>query len=149
MKIAIVYTSKTGNTEELVFLMREIFQMKKVELLLYRLEQFPLLDLIKFDGIVVGTYTWGSGEIPPELMDLYHAFEALDVKRVVTGIVGTGDSGYPNFCGAVDRFKNMLFVQTNLAVTLKVELSPQTYDVERCERFVNIFLELLNNQNKH
>ncbi|WP_223590788.1 flavodoxin domain-containing protein [Neobacillus bataviensis] len=149
MKIAIIYTSKTGNTEELIYLMKEIFQLKKVELFLFRIDQFHLLDLIKFDGIVVGTYTWGMGEIPPEMMDLYHSFEAMDVKRVVTGIVGTGDSGYPNFCGAVEQFKNMLFVHTNLAVTMKVELTPQTNDVERCERFVNIFLEVLNYQNNH
>lgn len=144
MKIAIIYTSMTGNTEDLVCLIRDIFLTKGGEVFLCRIERFPVLDLKQFDGIIVGTYTWGLGEIPSVMMDLYHAFETLDLKSVVTGVVGTGDSGYSNFCGAVDLFKNMLYVHTKLAVTLKVEILPQKEDFGRCERFVDIFLEQMN-----
>ncbi|MFL6516525.1 MAG: flavodoxin domain-containing protein, partial [Bacillus sp. (in: firmicutes)] len=122
MKIAIVYSSKTGNTEELAGRICQLFLMKDIRVSLFRIEQFSVQDVSKFAAVVIGTYTWGNGEIPQEMMELYRAFETEDVKQVVTGVMGTGDSGYPKFCGAVDEFKNMLYAHTNLIVTLKIEV---------------------------
>ncbi|MFF2446440.1 flavodoxin domain-containing protein [Neobacillus sp. NPDC058068] len=139
MKLAIVYTSKTGHTEELVQFIRDLFLEKKIEVRLIRVEQLPLQDLSAFDAIIIGTYTWGDGDIPEEMLALYHAFESQDVNHVVTGVIGTGDSFYPKFCGAVDAFRDMLYVHSRLAVTLKIEISLQTKDLERCRRFVDIF----------
>lgn len=135
MKLAIVYTSKTGHTEELVQFIRDLFIEKKIDVSLFRIEEFPILELPAFDGVIVGTYTWGDGDIPSEMHALYYAFETADVRHVVTGVVGTGDSFYPHFCGAVDAFRDMLYAHSRLAATLKIEVSPQTTDLERCRRF--------------
>jgi flavodoxin I len=136
MRIALVYTSKTGNTEALMEVIKECFKEQEIDLTVSRVEHFPLNDLARFNAIVIGTYTWGNGEIPSEMMKLYRAFEQQSVKNVVTGVAGTGDSGYHHFCGAVDEFRNMLYVHTNLAVTLKIEVVPQPSDIDRCRRFV-------------
>ncbi|AIM15200.1 MULTISPECIES: flavodoxin domain-containing protein [Neobacillus] len=141
MKIAIVYTSKTGNTEELVYLIRDIFIQRKVEVMVYRVEQFQDMAIDQFDAMIVATYTWGNGEIPYEMMNLYHAFETQNVKHVVTGVAGTGDSGYEQFCGAVDQLRDMLYVHTTLAATLKIEITPQSEDIKRCKKFVDLLLE--------
>ena len=141
MKIAIVYSSKTGNTEELVYLIQELFIRKNVVVKLFRIEQFQMNELNNYEAIVIGTYTWGNGNIPHEMMGIFRAFETQDMKNIVTAVVGTGDSGYPNFCGAVDEFKSMLYYHTHLAVTLKIEVSPQKEDLSRCIRFVEIVLE--------
>lgn len=141
MKLAIVYSSKTGNTEEVVELIRQLFLMNKVDVTLFRIEEFQITDLINYEAVVIGTYTWGNGEIPQEMMELYRAFETQDVKKVLTGVVGTGDSGYSKYCGAVDEFKDMLSVHTNLMVTLKIELTLQMSDLVKCQRFVNILVD--------
>ncbi|EKN65279.1 flavodoxin [Neobacillus bataviensis LMG 21833] len=141
MNLAIVYTSKTGNTEELVSFLKDLFFKKKITVQLFRIEQFPLQDLTAFDGIIIGTYTWGDGEIPAEMLALYRAFETENVEHIATGVVGTGDSFYPHFCGAVDAFRDMLYVHSQLAVTLKVEISLETKDLDRCRRFVELFLK--------
>lgn len=143
MKLAIVYSSKTGNTEEVVELIRQLFLINKVDVTLFRIEEFQITDLINYEAVVIGTYTWGNGEIPQEMMELYRAFETQDVKKVLTGVVGTGDSGYSKYCGAVDEFKDMLSVHTNLMVTLKIELTLQMSDIVKCQRFVNIFVDEL------
>ncbi|WHY77034.1 flavodoxin domain-containing protein [Neobacillus sp. WH10] len=143
MNLAIVYTSKTGNTEELVNFIKDLFLQKKIEVRLFRVEHFPIQEIATFDAIIIGTYTWGDGEIPKETLALYRAFEIQDVKHVVTGVVGTGDSFYPKFCGAVDAFRDMLYVHSHLAVTLKIEITLQTQDLERCRRFVDIFIKNL------
>ena len=144
MKVAIVYSSKTGNTEEVVYLIRKLFLKEKIDVTLYRIEELQIKDIINYEAVVIGTYTWGNGEIPHEMMGLYHAFETMDVKRILTGIVGTGDSGYPKFCGAVDEFRDMLYVHTTLIVTLKIEVNLQMYDIDRCRKFVSFFRDQLN-----
>ncbi|MFZ7946281.1 flavodoxin domain-containing protein [Neobacillus sp. 19] len=144
MKVAIIYTSKTGNTEELVFVLRDLFLRKKIEVCLFRVEQFPLQDLPAFDAVIIGTYTWRDGEIPVEMLALYRAFETADVKHIVTGVVGTGDSCYPHFCGAVDGFRDMLYVQSHLSATLKIEVALQSKDYERCRGFVDKLWKSLN-----
>jgi len=139
MKAAIIYTSKTGNTEELAFSLFEIlYHCTHTEL--YRIERFPLDKLSEYEVIIIGTYTWGMGEIPSEMMTLYKWIEQEDVNHLTTAVFGTGDRFYPNFCGAVDEFRDMLYVYTNLAVTLKVELSPQSSDRQKCEKFADILM---------
>ncbi len=145
MKAAIVYSSKTGNTEELIQQLYELFLVRSTPIDLYSIRQFPLTQLTEYDAVIIGTYTWGDGDIPTEMLPLYRAFENQEVSKIVTGIVGTGDRFYPEFCGAVDEFRDMLYVQTDLAVTLKVELSPQVSDLERCVKFVELFLERMKN----
>lgn len=141
MKIAIVYTSKTGNTEELVYLIQQLFIQKKVDVSLFRIAQFSIHNLNQYDAVIVGTYTWGDGNIPQEMMTIYHGFESLNLKNLITAVVGTGDSSYSKFCGAVDDFKDMLYVQTKLVATLKIEVRPQQKDLNRCIQLVDIVLE--------
>jgi flavodoxin I len=148
MRMAIVYSSKTGNTEEVVHLLQQLVLMEKIDVTLFRVEEFPITDLTNFEAVVIGTYTWGNGEIPQEMMELYRAFETMEVKKLLTGVVGTGDSGYPKFCGAVDKFKDMLYVRTNLMVSLKIELSLQRNDIVKCQRFVNIFVNELSRRQR-
>jgi flavodoxin I len=143
-KVAIVYASITGNTKELAEELYKRFLAQPVEVVLYKIEEFPLSQVSHFDAMVIGTYTWGDGDIPREMKGLYQAFESFGKKKIVTAIFGTGDSFYPRYCGAVDLFRDMLYVHTNLAATLKVELTPQVQDVVRCQRLVVSILNRVN-----
>ena len=144
MKLAIVYSSVTGNTKELAEMIYRNLICRSVDVSIYRIEDFSLAFLSNFDVIAIGTYTWGDGEIPKEMRKLYHAFEELDNKDLVTAVFGTGDSFYPNYCGAVDLFRDMLYVHTNLAATLKVELLPQILDLHRSQMFVDSIIKKAN-----
>ena len=97
MKMAIIYSSKTGNTEELIQYLNELFLSHFVKVELYQVGQFSLSRLPEYDVVVIGTYTWGKGEIPTEMIPLYQAFENQNVKHILTGVVGTGDRFYPIF----------------------------------------------------
>lgn len=116
--------------------MQQICRAKRLSVSNYAINDFAPPQLSRYDVVIVGTYTWGSGEIPKELQGLFTAFEELGNKRLVTAVFGTGDSCYAEFCGAVDRFRDMLFVHTDLAATLKVELMPQDKDYLRCEKLI-------------
>ncbi|WP_456276174.1 flavodoxin domain-containing protein [Bacillus sp. AK128] len=139
MRLAIIYTSGTGNTEEVASIIHSYIGGE-----LYNVHHFPLTDLEKYDAVLIGSYTWGNGNLPREMIPLYQAFEAQDVEHVITGVFGTGDSFYPNFCGAVDELRDMLSFHTNLAVTLKIEQRPQREDIEKCKLFVDRILARWN-----
>ena len=135
-RVAIVYASVTGNTEDAAETIKTIALEKGLEAELWRVEEFPMAELSRCGIVVVGTYTWGSGEIPREMRGLFEAFEKLGRKELVTAVFGTGDSFFAEFCGAVDRFRDMLYVHTDLTATLKIELRPQEQDYERCEKLI-------------
>ncbi len=137
-RIAIVYTSLTGNTEQLAEMLQAAILSKELPVELYRIEDFSLDELSSCDYLLIGTYTWGSGEIPGELRNLYGAIEQLDRNQLRTAVFGTGDSFFAEFCGAVDRFRDMLYVKTQLVATLKVELMPQPSDMARCEKLAEL-----------
>lgn len=148
-KIAIIYASVTGNTETAAKTLLEICQAKGLETRLWPIKDFPVAELSRCDIVLVGTYTWGSGEIPKEMHGLFQLFEAFCRKELVTAVFGTGDSFFAEFCGAVDRFRDMLFVQTDLAAVLKIELRPQDQDRLRCEKLIDCAIQrLLNNSRR-
>ncbi|WP_235318410.1 flavodoxin domain-containing protein [Planococcus sp. CAU13] len=136
-KIAIVYSSITGNTAELAGMLLDCTRERGLDVRVFTPEQFCETDISSFDAVLVGTYTWGSGEIPYGMQAVYRHFEASPSKHLVTAVFGTGDSFFAEFCGAVDRFRDMLFVQTQLSAVLKVELRPEEKDVARCLKFVD------------
>lgn len=145
-RIAIVYASATGNTRAVADLLREISFEERVSVQLYAIKDFPLCELSRYDGVIIGTYTWGSGEIPKEMRSLFTAFEELGNKGLVTAVFGTGDSCYAHFCGAVDVFRDMLYVHTDLAATLKIELLPQSADDERCRKLIAAVLRKVSGE---
>ncbi|NWQ40526.1 flavodoxin domain-containing protein [Bacillus sp. EB106-08-02-XG196] len=148
MSVAIIYASVSGNTKELAEELYQILLGMSVNISIYSINEFSLEDLSQYKAVVIGTYTWGNGEIPMEMRQLYQAFESIKRKDITTAVFGTGDSFYPMFCGAVDQFRDMLYVHTNLAATLKVELLPQEQDIKRCRKFVEILLLRASMENR-
>lgn len=141
LRLAIVYSSVTGNTEQLAEMIQKAALDQGFRTELYRIEEFSLAAILDYDVVLIGTYTWGSGEIPEEMHSLYQAVEKLSRKEQWTAVFGTGDSFFAEFCGAVDRFRDMLYVKTQLVATLKVELTPQQNDVLRCEKLIELIRE--------
>lgn len=143
-EIAIVYCSRTENTKELAILIGTFLANRNIPYHLFHIEKLPSdFAISDYKAILIGTYSWGKGEIPKEMHSIYEKFESEDVRSITTGVFGTGDCFYPNFCGAVDHFRDMLFVHSNLAVTLKVELAPQKSDEHKCRVFVEKILAKL------
>ncbi len=70
-KILIVYYSTTGNTEEMAELVKKGVQMEKVEVELKRVEQTNIEDLLKTDGMIIGSPTYYGTMAAPikELID--------------------------------------------------------------------------------
>ncbi|ANU15597.1 hypothetical protein BBI11_00150 [Planococcus maritimus] len=135
-KIAIVYASATGHTERLTEMIVDASVSQGLQPEVFPVKEFDLKELLRYDIVVVGTYTWMNGEIPRQLHRLFEAIEQQS-GDLVTGVFGTGDRCFATYCGAVDLFRDMLHAKTQLAATLKVEQMPSAEDRLRCDAFMN------------
>ncbi|MGG3943249.1 flavodoxin domain-containing protein [Peribacillus psychrosaccharolyticus] len=143
--IAIVYHSAGGNTKAIAEAIASFLPDSQ----LYRVSEVDSSALSAFDGLIVGTYTWGNGELPAKMVAFYRELETLDLTQTVTAVFGTGETNYQHFCGAVDIFRDMLFAKSRLAVTLKIEQMYQETDYVKINRFASLFRAKLSNSQEH
>ncbi|MEW9670271.1 flavodoxin [Ammoniphilus sp. 3BR4] len=146
-KILMVFASMSGNTEEIANLVAEGIKQAGSEIEIKEIFQANAEELMDYDGILLGTYTWGDGELPDDFLDFYDELDGLDLKGKKAAVFGSGDHAYIHFCAAVDILEGKLqecgaeLVQAGL----KIEMSPAGQEVELCKSFGKHFAsELLS-----
>jgi len=86
VKILIVYDSKTGNTEKMAFAVAEgARQVKDVEVIVKKVDQTSLEDLLEADGIIMGSPTY-YGQMSARLKALID--ESVKIHGKLEGKVG-------------------------------------------------------------
>lgn len=63
-KILIAYASMSGNTESIADLIKVSLDAFDHEVVLQEMEGMDAEELLAYDGIILGSYTWGDGELP-------------------------------------------------------------------------------------
>ena len=134
-KTAIVHHSAGGNTKALA----EVLASFLPEAELFRVLEFDICTVHEYDSLIVGTYTWGNGELPARMSTFYSELEQMRISHLKTGVFGTGETNYNHFCGAVDQFRDMLFANSQLVATLKIEQMYQDADLSRIRKFASLF----------
>jgi flavodoxin I len=99
MTTALFFASSTGNTEEVA---------QKIANELGNIEVFNICDediqkINKFDKIILGTSTWGEGELQDDWDEIWEEFCELDLSGKTVALFGLGDQdGYGDeFCDAL------------------------------------------------
>ena len=110
MKVLIVYHSYSGNTKDLAeFIKTQLsnsFEVDLFEINKYSKEKIEFSIDLKpaYDTIILGTFTWGKGEIPIQVRKFVKEYqEYFKTKQVF--LFGTGDTQFGGdtlFCSAVD-----------------------------------------------
>ncbi|RSK25839.1 flavodoxin [Bacillus sp. HMF5848] len=141
-KIIIAFASMSGNTEEIADLLKESMGPFNHQIDMMEIEHMEVEDLLPYDGILIGSYTWGDGDLPYETEDFYEDLLTLDLTGKRAAVFGSGDRAYPKFCAAVDLFEDRL-KECNADIIqngLKVEFTPDTpAEIDRCVDFVVSF----------
>ena len=143
-KLCIVYASLSGNTEDITMIVKESLKENySVDLKLAEYTHFE--DVLNYDGIILGTYTWNDGIIPFEFQQFYNSIDQR-IKNKVIAVFGSGDMKYKFYCTAVDTFYSKL--EKNGAIVLenklKIELGPDNKDkISRIKTFAKDFEEIL------
>lgn len=145
-KIIMVFASMSGNTEDIADLIVRKLRDKGFEVDQEEMEEYDPEQLVEYDGIILGSYTWGDGDLPYEAEDFYEALNDVDLTGKPAAVFGSGDTVYPEFCEAVHTFERQLTECGAELVTkgLKIEFIPESEeDFAECERFAEEFAEKL------
>lgn len=143
MNILMVYASMTGNTEEMAEAIAEGVREEGAELEMKEVLDADASELEEYDGILLGAYTWGDGELPDEFLDFYDDMDGLDLKGKTAAVFGSCDSSYPAYGAAVDTLIDKL-KELGAAIVLeglKVELTPSDEEREACKAFGASFVK--------
>lgn len=150
-KVLIAYASQTGNTELMAEAIGDVLEKHGHQIVTqaFDFDWVDPEDFTQYDGILVGTHTWDDGEMPYEVEDFYEDLEDVDIKDMLFGVFGSGDSFYDVFGGAIDLIAERLENLGGIVVgeRLKVDLEPDKDDIKRCQEFAeNISKAIRNNR---
>ena len=106
MQTAIFYGSSLGNTQ---------FVAEKIHALLPQADCIPVNDLtvsqiLKYDNIILGTSTWGVGNLQDDFELFVDLLLSLDMSEKTFTLFGLGDQQtYPDtFCNGMGKLYNLL-----------------------------------------
>ncbi|UHA72789.1 flavodoxin [Paenibacillus sp. 481] len=146
MKTILIYASMTGNTEEMAEAVAAGVREAGGDVTVKEVLDANVHDLNDYDGILLGAYTWGDGELPDEFLDFYDDMADLNLEGKKAAVFGSCDSSYAEYGAAVDILTNKLKELGAEVVLegLKVELTPKAAEKELCSQFGQKFIERLN-----
>lgn len=138
MKIGVIYASMSGNTEAIADMIVEQLAEQNHEVELKDMLSLSASDLLTYDLVFMGMYTWGDGDYPDECLDIIEEMEQLDLNQQLFAIFGSGDTSYSEFCGALDKLKELIESQSGICLgePLRIEFNPSKADEEEIKNFV-------------
>ena len=78
--IILVYASMSGNTEEMAQAVAEGARNAGASVDIRECMSASADELTNFDGVLLGSYSWGEGELPDELLDFADDLDELDLS---------------------------------------------------------------------
>ncbi|ALS20638.1 MULTISPECIES: flavodoxin [Paenibacillus] len=135
--ILMVFASMTGNTEDMADAIAEGIREAGEELVVKSVLDTNTNELEAYDGIILGAYTWGDGELPDEFLDFYEEMDEYSLSGKKAAVFGSCDSSYAQVGAAVDILVEKLRERGAEVVLdgLKIELSPSADEKEQCKEF--------------
>ena len=106
-KSGIFYGSSTGVTAEVA---QEIAKKLGVaDADVHNVAKSAPSDVAPYDVLILGSSTWGAGELQDDWYDFLDGLEVLDLKDKQIALFGCGDESMSDtFCGAVGEIYNRL-----------------------------------------
>ena len=122
MKALISYLSYSGNTEEIAELIRVGLETYGYETEMRFIEGDKTIDYVDYDLLFIGTFTWGQGSVPDEIVPFIRRIKGNPTNLYVFGSGDTQFGGDTLFCRAVDLIRNYVGCEYP---GLKIEQSPR------------------------
>ena len=106
-KIGIFYGSNTGYTADVAVRISEKMDVARADV--YDVAGTAPSKLGEYDIIVIGSSTWGDGDMENDMADFIDGAQALDLKGKKIAIFGCGDETMTDtFCNAVGEIYRRL-----------------------------------------
>ena len=100
-KIGIFYGSSNGTTENIANELGNQLNVDSADI--HNVSNAAAEDLLQYDSILLGSSTWGSGDLQDDWYDFLPKVQKLDLKGKKVALFGCGDSSSfgSTFCGAL------------------------------------------------
>lgn len=99
MKTAIFYGSSTGTTKEIAGRIAKALGVDEKDV--YNVADTSVTKLGDYDELILGSSTWGSGDLQDDWYDFLDGAEALDLSGKKIAVFGVGDDSMSDtFCDA-------------------------------------------------
>ncbi|WP_028124802.1 flavodoxin [Eremococcus coleocola] len=128
-KALIIYSSLTGNTAQIADILADELEDRQIDVSILDAMEADPVDLLEYDIICIGSYTFGNdAEIPDEMLDYYEEIATMDLSGKPFGVFGSGDDYYPKFATVVDDFEAQLIKSGAIKVApgVKTNIAPDT-----------------------
>jgi flavodoxin I len=145
-KIILIFASMSGNTEMMAQAIAKGAKEMGEQIEVIDVFEGPDVDdLESVDGILLGAYTWGDGELPDDFLDFYDEMDRIQLIGKKAAVFGSCDSAYPEFGAAVDILMKKLKERGAEVFSegLKIELTPDVKEIEECRNFGKKFVTFL------
>lgn len=127
----------TGNTEKTAHALAEELTRLGDRVEVKDAFMVEVEELLSYGRILIGSYTWGDGELPDEALDFFEDLKEMDLTGVYGAVFGMGDSTYQHFALAVDIWEHALVEQgCHLIVNgLKIDINMEKEIKVKCREF--------------
>lgn len=144
-KTLMLYTSITGNTEMMAKGLIDELNKQNIDhdIKLFDTDEVEAKDILDYDVIFIGVYTWAGGDVPLDTEDFYDDLYNMDLTGKVCGVFGSADTDYANYGTAVTMIYNQLekLGATMVSDQIISNLEPTPEDLERCTKMVKTAFE--------
>ncbi|MED4126538.1 flavodoxin [Shouchella miscanthi] len=142
MRICLLYASMSGNTEDMAIIIKKELEKEEIEVVMEEMDGYEVEKLTEFNGLILGSYTWGDGDLPYEVEEFEEELVNVNLTRIPAAVFGSGDRIYPSYCEAVAIFEETLKKAGAILVCngLKNEFEPKNEaEKEACRHFAQQF----------
>lgn len=144
-KIGIFYGSSTGTTEDVAKRLAKLLNVSDEDV--HDVGKSKPSDVDKYDILLLGSSTWGSGDLQDDWYDFLTGLEELDLQGKDVALFGCGDETMSDtFNGAIGIIYNRL-QPTNAHFVGSYEASEYTFDESPAfidGQFVGLLLDEVN-----
>ena len=141
MNTIVVYASMGGTTEQMALTIADELTKAGDHVVVKDAIDTLANELESYERILIGSYTWGDGDLSDEITGFCEELSNMDLTRKMAASFGLGDSTYDRFARAVDILEEVLKNQGYDIMTegLKVDsyLEDEAEVAAKCISFVH------------
>lgn len=144
MTILILYESVTGNAKGMARILQLFFERAGATVTVGQMQQTDAAEMANYDAVIIATYTWLGGIVPPPVNDFYEDIPQVDLSRpVVVGVAGTGDPWYGKDYNTAPDLFDAAFEKAGAvigAAPVKIEQGAEKSDMPAFATFVDAII---------
>lgn len=149
-KIGVFYGSTSGSTENVAERIAGKLGVDSADV--YNVESASVEDVDKYEALVLGSSTWGAGDMQDDWYDFLDKLKKKDLSGKLVAIFGCGDSSSfsDTFCDAIGEIYRGL-ESTGAKFIGSTETDGYTYDESTSVvdgKFVGLPLDEVNEEDK-